>query len=108
MKKLKAVLNHVVVKRDEQEQTSKGGIMLPDQVKDKEKPQRGTVVDVGPGRWLESGVTGSVAVTEELDLAPHDVVWFRKFMGTEIELPDGKYLVLTAEDILAVEIDDED
>lgn len=105
-KQLKAVLDHIVVKRDDKEERTKGGLVLPDTAQD--KPQRGVVVDVGPGRWLESGETVGPCYGEASELEKGDAVWFRKFMGTEIELGGAKYLVLTSGDILAVEIDDAD
>ncbi len=91
--KLKPLEDRVVVEPLEAEETTKGGIVLPDTAK--EKPQQGKVIVVGPGKMLESGDRAEPAVTKG------DVVLFAKYGGTEVEI-DGKELkILRESDILA-------
>ncbi len=83
----------VVVKPSEGDQTTKGGIYLPDTAK--EKPQEGEVVAVGPGRVSEDGKR------IPMDLAKGDKVIFSKFAGTEYKDGDDELLILRESDILA-------
>ena len=83
----------VVIKPIEQEQTTKGGIFLPDTVK--EKPQEGEVVAVGPGRVGDDGKRIA------MELASGDRVIYSKFAGTEYKDGDDDYLILRESDILA-------
>jgi chaperonin GroES len=75
------------------EEVTAGGILLPDNAK--EKPQRGTVVAVGPGKLLENGQRGSLSV------AVGDEVIFGKYGGTEIEVDGEEVKILRESDILA-------
>ncbi len=83
----------VVVKPIEQEQTTKGGIFLPDTAK--EKPQEGEVVAVGPGRVGDDGKRIA------MELTSGDRVIYSKFAGTEYKDGDDDYLILRESDILA-------
>ena len=83
----------VVVKPIEQEQTTKGGIFLPDTAK--EKPQEGEVVAVGPGRVGDDGKRIA------MELTSGDRVIYSKFAGTEYKDGDDEYLILRESDILA-------
>ena len=83
----------VVVKPIEQEQTTKGGIFLPDTAK--EKPQEGEVVAVGPGRVSDDGTR------IKMELSKGDRVIYSKFAGTEYKDGDEEYLILRESDILA-------
>jgi chaperonin GroES len=83
----------VIVKPIEQEQTTRGGIFLPDTAK--EKPQEGEVVAVGPGRMSDDGKRIS------MELAKGDRVVYSKFAGTEYKDGDEEYLILRESDILA-------
>ena len=83
----------VVVKPSEGEQTTKGGIFLPDTAK--EKPQEGEVIAVGPGRMSDDG--NRIA----MDVAKGDRVIYSKFAGTEYKDGDDDYLILRESDILA-------
>ena len=83
----------VVIKPIEQEQTTKGGIFLPDTAK--EKPQEGEVVAVGPGRVGDDG--NRIA----MELTSGDRVIYSKFAGTEYKDGDDDYLILRESDILA-------
>lgn len=85
--------DRVVVEVCEAEETTAGGIVLPDAAK--EKPQRGKVVAVGPGRLLDSGERGPLSV------AVGDEVIFGKYGGTEIEVNGEEVKILRESDILA-------
>ena len=83
----------VIVKPIEQEQTTRGGIVLPDTAK--EKPQEGEVVAVGPGRMSDDGKRIS------MELSKGDRVVYSKYAGTEYKDGDEEYLILRESDILA-------
>jgi len=85
--------DRVVVQPVEAEEVTAGGIVLPDSAK--EKPQRGKVVAVGPGRLLESGERCAIAV------AKGDEVLYGKYGGTDIEVEGTEYKILRESDILA-------
>lgn len=84
----------VVVKRTEAEETTAGGIVLPDAAR--EKPQQGRVLSVGSGRMLEDGSRSILQINEG------DRVLFSSYAGTEIEIDGGKLLIMGESDILAV------
>ena len=90
---LKPLDDRVVVEPLEAETTTAGGIVLPDSAK--EKPQRGKVRSVGPGRLLESGDRCPV------NLAVGDEVLFSKYGGTDIEVDGKEVKILRESDILA-------
>jgi chaperonin GroES len=86
--------DRILVKRsDNDEQTTSGGIIIPDTAK--EKPQEGEVIAVGSGRLLDSGERQSV------DVAVGDLVLFAKYGGTEVTYDNIEYLILREDDILA-------
>ena len=85
--------DRIVVEPMEAESTTAGGIVLPDAAQ--EKPQRGTVVAVGPGRLLDSGERG------ELSVNIGDEVIYGKYGGTEIEVEGQDVKILRESDILA-------
>jgi len=85
--------DRVVVQPMEAEQTTAGGIVLPDSAK--EKPQRGKVVAVGPGKLLDNGVRATLSV------AVGDEVIFGKYGGSEIEVDGVDYKILREIDVLA-------
>ena len=91
--KLRPLDDRVVVKPVEAEERTAGGIVLPDTAK--EKPQRGKVVYVGPGKLLENGQRGSLSV------AIGDEVIYGKYSGTDIELDGDDVKILRETDILA-------
>ncbi|REJ69907.1 MAG: co-chaperone GroES [Planctomycetota bacterium] len=91
--KLRPLDDRVVVEPVEAEETTAGGIVLPDSAK--EKPQLGTVVAVGPGRLLDNGNRG------ELSVALGDQVYFGKYGGVEQELNGRDVKILRESDILA-------
>lgn len=85
--------DRVVVEPIEAEETTAGGIVLPDAAK--EKPQRGTIVAVGPGRLLDSGSRG------ELSVSVGDEVIYGKYGGSDIEVDGDDVKILRESDILA-------
>jgi chaperonin GroES len=91
--KLRPLDDRVVVEPMEAEERTAGGIVLPDAAQ--EKPQRGKVVAVGPGRLLDSGNRG------ELSVAIGDEVIFGKYGGTEVEVEGREVKILRESDILA-------
>ena len=92
--KLKPLYDRIVVKAAESEQTSAGGILLPDSAQ--EKPQRGEVLAVGPGKMLDSGERAT------LDVAVGDHVLYGKYSGTEVTVGGEEYFILRADDVLGV------
>jgi chaperonin GroES len=93
--KLQPLEDRIVVQANESDQTTASGLVIPDTAK--EKPQEGTVVAAGPGRWNEDG-SGRVA----LDVKVGDVVIYSKYGGTEVKVDGEEYLILSARDVLAV------
>lgn len=93
MVSLRPLDDRVVLKVLDAEEMSAGGILLPDTAK--EKPQRGTVVAVGPGRLLDSGERSAMSVKVG------DEVLFGKYGGTEIEVDGQDVKILRESDILA-------
>ena len=95
--KIRPLDDRVVVEPVEAEETTAGGIVLPDTAK--EKPQRGKVVAVGPGKLLDSGERG------ELSVAVGDEVIYGKYGGTDIEVDGEDVKILRESDILAKVVD---
>ena len=95
MKKFKPLQDRILVKRLEEKEVKKGGIIIPDTAK--EKPQEGEVLAVGPGRWNEDGDERI-----PLDVNVGDRVIFSKYGGTEIKHGGQEYLILSARDVLAI------
>ena len=93
MAKIRPLDDRIVVEPVEAEEVTAGGIVLPDSAQ--EKPQRGKVVAVGPGRLLDSGERGSLSVTEG------DEVIYGKYGGTDIEVDGTEVKILRESDILA-------
>jgi chaperonin GroES len=90
---LKPLEDRIVVKPGEEEEKTVSGIVIPDTAK--EKPQEGTVVAVGPGRFEEGARV-------PLDVAVGDTVIYSKYGGTEVKVAGEEYLILSARDVLAV------
>lgn len=91
--KLRPLDDRVVVEPQEAEERTAGGIVLPDTAK--ERPQRGTILSVGPGRLLDTGKRG------ELSVDVGDVVIYGKYSGTDIEVSGKDVKILRESDILA-------
>ncbi len=92
--KVRPLGDRVLVKRVSEQEKTKGGIVLPDTAK--EKPQRGEVVAVGEGRLTDDGKR------IPMNVKVGDKVIFAKYAGTEIELDDEEYLLMSESDILAI------
>ncbi len=92
--KLQPLGDRVVVERDASEETTAGGIVLPDTAKD--KPARGRVVSVGEGRLLDDGSRG------ELQVKVGDRVIFSSYAGETFKVGDDELLLMREDDILAV------
>ena len=91
----KPLSNHVFLEAQEEERITKSGIVLPDTA-DKEKPQKGKVIAVGPGKLNNNGELIPMSVKVG------DTVLFKKYGPDEIEIDGKKYLVGDEDDILAI------
>jgi chaperonin GroES len=91
--KIRPLHDRVIVKRIEEEEKSKGGIIIPDTAK--EKPQEGKVVAAGPGRQDDGKVI-------PLGVKAGDKILFGKYSGTEIQLDGEEHLIMREDDILGV------
>ena len=92
--KIRPLHDRILVKRLEEERTSKGGIIIPDTAT--EKPIQGKVVAVGNGKILEDGSV------RKLDVKIGDKVLFGKYGGTEVKVDGDELLVMREDDIMAV------
>lgn len=92
--KIKPLGDRVVLEAETKEETTSGGIVLPDTAK--EKPQEGRIVAIGPGRRLDSGQL----VPIEVKIG--DKVLYAKYSGTEVKVDGKEYLIVREADILAV------
>jgi chaperonin GroES len=92
--KVRPLHDRILVKRIEEGEVRKGGIIIPDTAK--EKPQEGKVVAVGNGRVTEEGK--KIA----LDVKAGDKILFGKYSGSEVKIDDEEYLILKEEDVLAI------
>jgi chaperonin GroES len=93
---LRPLGDHVIVKPLKEDEITKSGIVLPDTV-DKEKPEKGEIIAIGPGKWDEDGekrIPMSVKVG--------DKVLFKKYSPDEFKLDDQEILVVSESDIIAV------
>lgn len=91
--KIRPLHDRVIVKRLEEEEKTKGGIIIPDTAK--EKPQEGRVVAVGSGKRDDGKVV-------PLDVKAGDKILFGKYSGTEIKLDGEEHLIMREEDILGI------
>ena len=92
--KIKPLQDRVIIKRLEEEETTKGGIIIPDTAK--EKPAEGVIVAVGEGKISENGKRQS------LDVKEGDKILFGKYAGTEIKINGEEHLIMREEDIIAI------
>ncbi|MEW6610212.1 MAG: co-chaperone GroES [Patescibacteria group bacterium] len=94
--KLKPLHDHIIVKSIQEEEYTKAGLVLP-QTADKEKPEKGEVIAVGPGKLLENGQRAAMSVKVG------DKVVFKKYSPDEVKVnKDEEYLVLQESDVLAI------
>lgn len=92
--KIRPLYDRIVVKRIEEQETAKGGIIIPDTAK--EKPQEGEVMAVGKGKRLEDGKLAP------LDVQAGDRILFGKYSGSEIKVDGEELLIMREEDVLGV------
>jgi len=92
--KVRPLHDRLLVRRVEEKETVKGGIIIPDTAK--EKPQEGEVLAVGPGKVLDNGTKLSV------DLKVGDKILFGKYSGTDIKIDGEEVLILREDEVLAV------
>jgi chaperonin GroES len=92
--KIRPLDDWIIVEQHEAEDKTPGGILLPEQAK--EKPTRGTVLAIGPGKMLKSGNRGPLSVKTG------DAVFYRKYSGTEVEIDSKKYTIVRENDVLAI------
>jgi chaperonin GroES len=92
--KLRPLHDRILVKRVEEEEVRRGGIIIPDTAK--EKPQEGKVIAVGAGKVGEDGKK------IPLDVKAGDRILFGKYSGSEVKIDDEEYLILREEDVLGI------
>ncbi len=92
--KIRPLQDRVIVRRLEEEEKTKGGIIIPDTAK--EKPQEGKVIAVGKGKMTEDGKL------IPLDVKVGDKILFGKYSGTEIKVEGEEHLIMREEDILGI------
>ncbi len=92
--KLKPLQDRILVKRVEEKETTKGGIIIPDTAK--EKPAEGSVVAVGDGKYGEDGKR------MPLELKVGDRVLFGKYSGSEVKINGEEYLIMREDDVLGI------
>lgn len=93
--KLRPLGNHIIVEPQNKEAVTASGIIIPDTA-DKERPERGTVIAVGPGKLLENGGRQS------MDVSVGDQVVFKKYGPDEVKVDDKTLLVLSSDDVMAI------
>lgn len=92
--KIKPLHDRVIVKRVEEEETTKGGIIIPDTAK--EKPVEGKVIAVGDGKLTEDGKR------QPLEVKKGDKILFGKYAGTDINIDGEEHLIMREDDIIAI------
>ncbi|MDP2664368.1 MAG: co-chaperone GroES [bacterium] len=92
---IKPLSDHILIEALKQEEKTKSGILLPESA-EKEKPEQGKVIAVGPGKKTEDGKV------IPLEVKAGDVVLFKKYGPDEIKIEDKEYLIASEEDILAI------
>ena len=92
--KIRPLHDRVIVRRLEEEEKTKGGIIIPDTAK--EKPQEGEVIAVGNGKILDNGTK------HPLDVKVGDRVLFSKYSGSEVKIDGDEYTIMREDDILGI------
>ena len=92
--KIRPLGDRLLVKRIEESEQMQGGIIIPDTAK--EKPTRGEIMAVGPGRRMEDGKVMA------LEVKPGDRVLMSKYAGTEVKIDGEEYLILREDDVLGI------
>lgn len=91
---IKPLADRVIVKTLESEEKTSGGIIIPDNAK--EKPQKGEILAVGPGKVADSGQV------VKMELKKGDKVLYGKYSGTEVTIDNKEYIIMRESDVLAV------
>ena len=94
MKKFKPLQDRILVKRIEEKEVKKGGIIIPDTAK--EKPQEAEVIAIGPGKVTKDGTR------QPMSVKVGDKILFGKYSGSEVKLDDEEYLIMREEDVLGI------
>jgi len=94
MKKFKPLHDRILVKRLEEKEAKKGGIIIPDSAK--EKPQEAEVIAVGPGKVTDDGKL------QPMNVKVGDKILFGKYSGTEVKLGDEELLIMREDDVLGI------
>jgi chaperonin GroES len=94
MKKIRPLQDRLLVKRLEEHEVKKGGIIIPDTAK--EKPQEGQVIAVGPGRLADDGKR------IPMEVKAGDKILFGKYSGSEVKVADEEHLIMREEDVLGI------
>lgn len=92
--KIRPLHDRILVKRIDEETTTKGGIIIPDTAK--EKPQEGRVIAVGGGKLLDDGKV------RPLDVKAGDKILFSKYAGTDVKLEGDDHIIIREDDVLAI------
>ena len=92
--KIKPLHDRILVRRLEEKESKKGGIIIPDSAK--EKPQEGEVIAVGPGKVGDDGKR------HPMDVKVGDKILFGKYSGSEVKLNDEEFLIMREEDVLGI------
>ncbi|MBN2171095.1 MAG: co-chaperone GroES [Candidatus Krumholzibacteriota bacterium] len=91
---IKPLSDRILVKAFEEDEMKKGGIIIPDTAK--EKPQKGEVMAIGPGRLTDDGER------LPMEVKAGDMVLYGKYSGSEVTIDDDKYIILRESDVLAI------
>lgn len=92
--KFKPLRDRVFVKYTSEEEKTAGGLFIPDSAK--EKPQKGVVIEVGPGRVTDDGKR------QPLEVKVGDTILFDKYSGSKVKIDDEEYLIISEDDILGI------
>jgi chaperonin GroES len=92
--KIRPLQDRILIKRVDEEETTSGGIIIPDSAK--EKPQEGQVVAVGPGKTLDSGEVAEPGVKAG------DRILFSKYAGTDVTVDGSEHIIIREDDVLAI------
>jgi chaperonin GroES len=92
--KIRPLYDRIVVRRIEEQETKRGGIIIPDSAK--EKPQEGEVIAIGNGKRLEDGKL------VPLDVKVGDRILFGKYSGSEVKLGEDEYIIMREDDVFGV------
>ena len=92
--KIRPLQDRILVKRVDEEETTSGGIIIPDSAK--EKPQEGQVVAVGPGKPLDNETVAAPAVSAG------DRILFSKYAGTDVTVDGDEHIIIREDDVLAI------